>query len=112
MQSRDASRAATESGLETQVAADTERAAERVRVRLGEAQVLHRMRDLTVLDEERPLARHAGDDRPQLVHPARVVEARDEQAALHAADQFFARLVPWLAAGVHRRDRHGRAAPG
>src|SRR6266511_4236247 len=61
------------------------------------------MRDLALLDEERPVARHARDDRAQLVHPARVVEARDEDAAVNAADELLARPRPRLDLQMQRQ---------
>ena len=77
------------------LAADRRRRRERVEVALGEAQVPDRPDDPAVLDEERPVAGHAGDDRELRVDRVRVVEAGDEQAALEAADQ--------LARGPSRR---------
>src|SRR5689334_24701409 len=45
---------------EHELGADAQRAAQRVVIRLGEAEVLHRVGDLAVLDRERSIAGHAG----------------------------------------------------
>ena len=63
---------------------------QRVEVALRVAQVLDRPDDLAALDEERPVAGHAGHDRELGVDRVRVVEAGDEQAAIEAADQLVA----------------------
>src|SRR5205807_9842450 len=55
-----------------QVLADAAHAAKGLVIRLREAEVLDRMDDLAVEDRERAVARHAGDDGPQLMHPPRV----------------------------------------
>src|SRR3954465_11876211 len=47
-----------------------------------EPEVPHRPDDLAVLDEERPVARHARDDRLLRVDRVRVVEARHEEPAI------------------------------
>src|SRR5712692_11870261 len=58
---------------QAQIAPDPERPAECLVVGLGEAQVLHGVGDLAVHDRERPVARHPGHDRLQLMDPARVM---------------------------------------
>src|SRR5437870_13174326 len=85
-----------------QVLADAAHAAKGLVIRLREAEVLDRMDDLAVEDRERAVARHAGDDGPQLMHPPRVPEARDQNTLLHPGDELFARLVARLEAQVHR----------
>src|SRR3979409_332333 len=60
------------------------------------------MDDLAVQNGERAVARHAGDDGPQLMYPARVPEPRNENAFLHASDELLAGLVACLEAHVHR----------
>src|SRR5438093_9891179 len=81
-----------------QILADPAHSVERLVVRLSETEVLHWMRDLAVEDRERAVARHAGHDRSQLMHPACVVEARHEDATLHAGDELFACLLAGLEA--------------
>ena len=80
-------------------------AAQRVEVALGVAQVADRPDDPPALHEERPVAGHAGDDRQLRVDRVRVVEARDEEAAVQPADQ----LVPRRVAGLHDHVERERA---
>ena len=75
---------------QAELAADPAGPGERLVIGLGEAEVLHRVGDLAVLDREGAVARHAGHERAELVDPARVPEARDEHSALHIADELLA----------------------
>src|SRR6185369_2325722 len=59
--------------------------------RIVEAHVLHRFRDLAVLDQERPVAREAGIEDRSLIDGAKIPEARDEEAALRGANQIVHR---------------------
>src|SRR5690242_3203708 len=78
--------AAQEAPHAPSLAAHRLHAGEDVEVRLREAQVADRADDLPVLDEERPVARHARDDDLLLVDGVRVPEPGHEQATVHAAD--------------------------
>ena len=70
--------------------ADGATAGHRLEVALGEAQVPDRPDDPAVLDEERPVAGHPGDDGELGMDRVRVVEAGDEQAAVEARDELVA----------------------
>src|SRR6516164_10812507 len=83
--------------------AHPDRAAHRLQVAqhydraLIEAEVLHRMTDPAVLDQERAVAREAGvEDRARIEWPY-VPEARDQDAALGGADQ----VVDSVLAALH-----------
>ncbi len=57
--------------------------------RLGEAKVLHRCDNFTVLDQEQPVAGQAGDDLGLRVEDAVVPEVGDEQATVHRGDELL-----------------------
>ena len=71
-----------------------------------EAEVHHRRRDLSVLDQEQAVARQAGVLQRLLVDEAYVPEVRHQQAALHAGNQ----LIERLAAAFHNEAGLRRAA--
>src|SRR4029078_8948381 len=64
------------------LAADRARRGECLEVALGEAEVADGSLDLAVLDVERPVARHAGDDRELGMDRVRVMEARHEHGPI------------------------------
>ena len=64
---------------------------QRVEIALRVAQVPDRRDDLPVLDQERPVAGHAGHDRELRVDGVRVVEAGHEEPAVQAGDEVVAR---------------------
>src|SRR5438094_10621034 len=55
---------------------------ERVEHALGETQVVHRTRDLAVLDEKGAVARHARQDGLRRLDDVHVVESRDPEATI------------------------------
>src|SRR5206468_11278697 len=65
-------------------AADGADTRERVEVGLGVAEVADGSHDLAALDEEGPVAGHAGDDHELRVERVRVVEPRHEEAGFEA----------------------------
>src|SRR5258706_9789103 len=69
------------------LAPDRNGAGEGREIALGEPQVADRPDDLPTLDEECPVAGHPGHDRELRVDRVRVVEAGDEEPALHLADE-------------------------
>ncbi len=60
--------------------------------RLVESHVLHRLRDLSVLDEERSVAREPGVEHRARIDLAQIPEPRDEHAARRRPDEIFGRL--------------------
>src|SRR5258706_16295767 len=73
-------------------AADTNRGAERLEIaqekewRLVEAEVLDRLGDLPVLDQERPVAREAREQNRARINRAEIPQPRDENAARSGLD--------------------------
>src|SRR5206468_11476782 len=66
-----------------------------------EAEVLHGMGDLAVLDGKRAVPRHPRDHGAEQMDPAGVPEPGDENAPAHSFDEILARPV----ARLHAQDR-------
>src|SRR5687767_10612332 len=74
------------------------------------AHVRQRARDATVLDQERAVARRSGHRRALGIRRVGVVEARDEHATLHRADQLLALRVAAGHREIARVTAHAVAA--
>src|SRR3954451_25289423 len=95
------------------LATDRARRGECLEVALGEAKVSDRPLDPTVLDVERPVAGHPGDDRELWMDGVRVMERRHEKAAIETLDQLVTRRLTGRRRHVERerpvRVRSGQA---
>src|ERR1035437_9263254 len=67
---------------------------------LIEAEILHRLGDLSVFDEERAVSREACVQRRARIHLAEIPESRDENAARRGSDHLLGRRV--AAGHLHR----------